>query len=469
MFQFTSKAKILAYVLIALGAVSLIIGFTSVPGDHHAEGHDTEMHADAGHGDAHAEDAHHDDAHHGEEHAEEGHGDTHAAAVDHGDLHDDHAAHDEHAAHADHALHQQQNRPWSAFLVNTIFFLAMGIGTIFFLMIQYVARAGWTVGMFRIFEAVGLFVAIPLIGMLVIIFAGVADVHHIWHWMADGIMDKGSKNYDSIIAGKAGYLNDTFFIIRAVVYAAVWFGVIYLVRKNSLKEDQEGGTKRYHKIFKIAAFFTVFYGVTSSTSAWDWIMSIDTHWFSTLFGWYTFAGMFVTALATLNLLVVFLRYNGYTPWLNENHQHDLAKFMFAFSIFWTYLWFSQFMLIWYSNIPEEVTYYMQRFGQYNTLFLIMVAMNFIAPVLLVMSRDSKRVMGLVSFTAVIVLVGHWLDHFIMIMPGSVGEYYGFGWAEIGGFMLYAGLFILVVFRNLANAPLLQKNHPMVVESKHFTL
>lgn len=511
MFQFTSKAKILAYVLIVLGAISLVIGFTSVPGDHHEGGHDTEeQHHDGAHeehgddhaaatheggelfamndqtdegheseeahaeGDAHAEEAHAEEAHseemHAEEehHAEESHDDhaEHAAAA-HGDDHHGDAHHD--AAHAEHAHHQQQNRPWSAFMVNTIFFLAIGLGTVFFLMIQYVARAGWTVGINRVMEAVGLFVIVPLIGMLILVFTGVADMHHIWHWMQDGIMDPASEHYDAIIAGKEAYLNDTFFIIRAVIYAAVWYGVIVLVRRHSLKEDQEGGTARYYKIFKIAAFFAVFYAVTSSTSAWDWIMSIDTHWFSTLFGWYTFAGMFVTALAALNLLVVFLRYNGYTPWLNENHQHDLAKFMFAFSIFWTYLWFSQYMLIWYSNIPEEVTYYMQRFDQYNTLFLTMVAMNFIAPVLLVMSRDSKRVMGLVTFTATIVLVGHWLDHYVMIMPGSVGEFYGFGWAEIGGFLLYAGLYILIVFRNLSKAPLLQKNHPMVTESKHFSL
>ncbi len=455
----------------ALGAISLIIGFTSNPSGHHEDGHATEMHADADHGDTHAEhleaaQSESDDhaEHHGDDHADD-HGDAHAAASH--DAHgDDHGGHD---AHAEHAHHQQQNRPWAAFMVNTIFFLAIGLGTIFFLMIQYVAKAGWTVGLNRVMESVGLFVIIPLIGMLILVLTGVADIHHIWHWMQDGIMDPASDHYDSIIAGKEAYLNDTFFIIRSVVYAAVWYLVIRLVRKHSLKEDAEGGTKRYHKIFKIAAFFVVFYGVTSSTSSWDWIMSIDTHWFSTLFGWYTFAGMFVTALAALNLLVIFLRYNGYMPWINENHQHDLAKFMFAFSIFWTYLWFSQFMLIWYSNIPEEVTYYMQRFGQYNTLFLIMVAMNFIAPVLLVMSRDSKRVMGLVSFTAVIVLVGHWLDHYIMIMPGSVGAFYGFGWAEIGGFLFYSGLYIFIVFRNLAKAPLLQKNHPMATESKYFSL
>lgn len=465
MFEFTSKAKILAFVLIAVGAISLAIGFGTAGGDHHEDGHATEMHAEAAHTD-HAADHHEDHAvvEHGEEHA-----DMHAEAAGHDDHASNDAAHDEHAAHAEHAHHQQMNRPWSAFFVNTFFWLAVGLGTVFFLMIQYVARAGWTVGLNRVFEAVGLFVIVPLIGLLIIVLAGVADVHHIWHWMQEGIMTPGTDNYDPIIAGKEGYLNDTFFIIRTVVYTAVWFGVMKLVRKNSLAEDLEGGTARYKKNFKLAAFFVVFYGVTSSTSAWDYIMSIDTHWFSTLFGWYTFVGMFVSALAVLNLLIVFLRFNGHLPWINENHQHDMAKFMFAFSIFWTYLWFSQFMLIWYADMPEEVTYYMQRFGQYNTMFLIMVALNFIAPVLLVMSRDSKRVMGLVTLTASIVVVGHWMDHFIMIMPGSVGEYYGFGWAELGGFLLYAGLFILVVFRNLAKAPLLQKNHPMVGESKHFSL
>ena len=435
MFVFTKKAKLFATALTLVGLVMMVIGFNS-GGHDEATSHDahaTEAHADhaaATHGEevhaaaAHAEESHAEEAHGEEAHAEE----AHAA--------DAHAAHAE--GHGGHEDHGAANRPWAALLVNTIFFLGIGIGTLFFLAIQYAAQAGWSAGILRVMEAVALYVGIPLLGMLFLVITGTMGMHHVWHWMQDGIMDPTSANYDSIIAGKEGYLNDGFFALRTVAYLVIWAGAAYLLRRNSLKEDQlpEGQTMFFTQR-KLAATFIVLYAVTSSTSAWDWIMSIDTHWFSTLFGWYTFAGMFVTALTVLNVLVMFLRVNNYLPWVNDNHQHDLGKFMFAFSVFWTYLWFSQYMLIWYSNIPEEVPYYMARFGEFKPLFITMVVLNFLMPVLVLMSRDSKRIMGFILLAAVFVLAGHWMDHYIMIMPGSVGYHYGFGWVEIGGFLFYA--------------------------------
>jgi hypothetical protein len=468
MFVFTKKAKLFAMTLTLVGLVMMVIGFNT--SGHEAESHDahaTEMHATEAHAEhaeeahvAHAEEAHDEamDAPHAEE--------AEAAHAEHGaEAHGEEAHAEGHGGHEDHGA---ANRPWSAFLVNTIFFLGIGIGTLFFLAIQYAAQAGWSAGILRVMESVALFVGIPLMGMLFLAITGNMDMHHIWHWMQDGIMDETSPNYDAIIAGKEGYLNDTFFTLRTVAYLVIWAGAAFLLRRNSLKEDAlpEGQTMFFTQR-KLAATFIVLYAVTSSTSAWDWIMSIDTHWFSTLFGWYTFAGMFVTALTVLNVLVMYLRVNNYLPWVNDNHQHDLGKFMFAFSVFWTYLWFSQYMLIWYSNIPEETPYYLARFGEYKTLFITMLVLNFIMPVLVLMSRDSKRIMGFILMAAVFVLAGHWMDHYIMIMPGSVGYHYGFGWVEIGGFLFYAGLLLYVVQRNLAAAPLRMKNHALIHESKLF--
>lgn len=431
MFEFTSKAKLTALIFIGVGIVSLIIGFLQAPATF----------ADMNQFDSH-----------------------HAASLEYlgtemggGDV-DDHALH---------ALHQMQTRPWAALFQNAFFFLAIGLGSIFFLAIQYVASVGWSVVLNRLMEAVGLYMVFPAIVIVLIIIAGGAHMHHIWHWMEPGISDPTASNFDSIIAGKSAYLNFWFFLARSIFYILGWFLAVRMFRKLSLQEDQIGGLELHKKQFKNAAIFTVFFAVTSSMAAWDWIMSIDTHWFSTLFGWYTFSGIFVSSLAGLALLTSYLKIKGYLNEVNENHLQDLGKFVFAFSIFWTYLWFSQYMLIWYSNIPEEVTYYMQRFDEYKTATITALALNFLVPFLLILPRESKRNLGLVALASIIVLIGHWIDHFVMIMPGSIGPYFGLGFAEVGGFLFFFGLYIYVVFTNLSKASLMQKNHPIYKESQYF--
>jgi len=468
MFEFSSKTKQLAIALTVVGAILWIVGFamngsSSHEADHGHDAHATEQHAEASH-DTHAEHDGHAEAGH-DAHGEEAHGD--------GDTHDAHAdeshetAHGDHDAHAEHEAHQIANRPWSALYVAAIFFLGLGLGQLFFLGIQYVAQAGWSAGLLRVMEAQAFAIVIPLIFILIISFLGFGHVHHMFHWMVEGIDVPGHPNYDPIIAEKTGFLSPLFFSIRAIIYMVGWIWAAKMLRKNSLLSDTGDGVAMWKKNRGVAAAFTVFYAVTSSTSAWDFIMSIDTHWFSTLFGWYTFAGMFVSSFAALILITLYLKGKGLMEWVNENHLHDLGKFMFAFSVFWTYLWFSQFMLIWYADIPEEVTYYMQRFDQYKVPFFVMLVLNFLLPVLAVLSRPAKRVPGTVIMAAFFVLVGHYMDHYVMIMPGTVGDHYGFGLLELGAILFFAGMFIYVVLSSLAKAPLLHKNHPMITESKYF--
>ncbi|MGB0508507.1 MAG: quinol:cytochrome C oxidoreductase [Schleiferiaceae bacterium] len=481
MFEFSTKAKQLAIGLTVVGAILWVVGFamngsSSHEADHGHDAHATEMQADAGH-DAHAEEAHdaHAEAHGAEahdahaEHENDYPGEAHASMIestyesDHADAHGAEA----HDAHAEHVHHQRQNRPWSALYVAAIFFLGLGLGQLFFLAIQYIAQAGWSAGLLRVMEAQAFTIIIPLIVIALITFLGLGHVHHMFHWMVEGINIEGHENYDEIIAGKRGFLNPTFFIIRVLVYIGGWVWAARMLRKNSLLSDSGDGVEMWKRNRKVGAIFTVFYAVTSSTSAWDLIMSIDTHWFSTLFGWYTFAGMFVSSFAATILVTLYLKSKGLLEWVNDNHIHDLGKFMFAFSVFWTYLWFSQFVLIWYANIPEEVTYYMQRWDQYKVPFFTMLSLNFIFPVLAILSRPAKRVPGTLVMAALFVLVGHYMDHYVMIMPGTVGDQYGFGLVELGPILFFAGLFIYVMLSNLAKAPLLHKNHPMMVESKHF--
>lgn len=418
-FTIPSKLKTLSYALIAIGVFALIYGFFIADYSHHD----------------HAYDAHH-------------------AAAEH---HDDHAHHD----------HRAENRPWAALLVNNIFFLGISLGALFFLAVQYAAQAGWSVGVKRVMEAIALFLPIPGVIMLIIVIAGVfLHGNHLWHWTADGIMDKESPNYDYLIAGKQGYLNPFFFFIRSLIYIIGWTVAAIYLRKISIEGNAAGNFDWWKKNFKLSAAFIVFFAVTSSTAAWDWIMSIDTHWFSTLFGWYSFASYFVSAITVIALVTIYLKSQGYMEWVNQNHLHDLGKFMFAFSIFWSYLWFSQYMLIWYSNIPEEVTYYMPRFTEFKAPFMTMLVLNFLFPVLVLMGRGSKRQNGFIVTAGIAILLGHWLDFYNMIMPGTVGALWGIGFMEIGLLLGYSGLFILVVARNLAKAPLLMEHHPMRVESQH---
>ena len=201
--------------------------------------------------------------------------------------------------------------------------------------------------------------------------------------------------------------------------------------------------------------------------SWDWIMSVDPHWYSTLFGWYVFASFFVSGITVITLITLYLKSKGLLEQVNKSHIHDLAKFMFGISIFWTYLWFSQFMLIWYSDIPEEVTYFITRIEHYNLPFFGMVAMNFLFPLLILMNADFKRLTWVIVMAGVVILAGHYLDFYNMIMPATVGDQWFIGVSEISSVLFFLGLFIFVVFTALTKAPLVSEGNPYIEESKHF--
>jgi hypothetical protein len=365
------------------------------------------------------------------------------------------------------------DRAWANLLLSNFYFLAVALAATFFLALQYVAEVGWSVQLTRVFQAIGTFIPYAGVGMLIIFVFG---HHHLYEWthaefyqkfLADG--KTPNPDYDEILVGKSGYLNIPFFITRMVVYVIIWSGLTYLLRKESLLEDIDGDIKRHKKMIKYSAIFLVTFAITSSTSAWDFIMSLDPHWFSTLFGWYTFMGLFVSGLAVMSLFTVYLKKNGYLENVNENHLHDLGKYMFAFSIFWTYLWFAQFMLIWYANLPEEITYFMARFGHYKWLFIANVLINFFIPFLTFMKRDSKRRLNLILIIGVIIFCGHWIDVYLMIMPATIGQEWHIGIPEIGTTLGFAGAFIWVVLHSLSKTPMVPQKHPMMGESLHFHL
>ena len=347
-------------------------------------------------------------------------------------------------------------------LINGFFFFALGLGALFFLALAYATETGWYASVKRVIEAVAGFlptgIAIFAFVLLVITFM---DGAHIYLWM-----DPETVANDEIIQGKSVYLNKPFFWFRTLVYFAVYLIFLNGFKKRSLEEDRIGGTELHFKNYKKGATFLVFFAVFSSTSSWDWLMSIDVHWFSTLFGWYTFAGMWCSTMVVLVLTTLYLKKQGYLEKVNDSHIHDLGKWTFAISFLWSYLWFSQFMLIWYANIGEEVTYYVMRIENFKFLYFAMFVINFAFPMLILMSRDAKRNAGILTFVGLIILAGHWLDVYIMVSAGSLGANAKIGLLEVGMAILVAGIFIAVILKNLTKAPLTPVNHPFLDESMH---
>lgn len=363
--------------------------------------------------------------------------------------------------------HQILPRVLGSSLVSSFFFFSIGLGALFFLALAYATETGWYATVKRLIEGIAGFLPYG-IGLMILVFIAISATKggDIYSWMNPEYTTPGGEHYDEIIEGKTGYLNMLFWWIRTLVYLGTYYIFWIGFRKRSLEEDRVGGTEIHFKNYKKGALFLVFFAVFSSTSSWDWIMSIDVHWFSTLFGWYVFAGMWCSAMTVLVLLTLYLKKQGYLPKVNESHIHDIGKWTFATSFLWSYLWFSQYMLIWYANIPEETVYHLARIENYQVLYFTMFIINFAFPMLLLMSRDAKRHSGILTFVGLIILSGHWLDVYMMVAPGTLGVNGTIGLIEIGMVLLLAGAFIRIVLVNLTKAPLTPVNHPFLDESIH---
>ena len=348
-------------------------------------------------------------------------------------------------------------RFWANLLLNNYYFLALSLGGAFFVSVHAMGESGWHTSIQRVPEAMSSFV--PVAGVLMLI-TFIFGIHHLYHWTH-------KEELDPILKGKSAYLNLPFFYIRFFVYYAVWTALTYFLRKTSVKLDTDDDIKYFKKQRILSSVFVVFFAISSSTSAWDWLMSIDAHWYSTLYGWYIFSGLLVSTLAVIILILIFLKNQGYMKHVNKEHMHDLGKYLFAFSILWMYLWFSQYLLQWYGNIPEETVYFVERRNHFNTLFFANLIMNFLLPLLILMARNAKRMDLILGIAAVIIFAGHWLDYYLAIMPGIAGEDAHIGFFEIGLTVGYAGIFLMVVFYMLTKASLIPVNHPYFKESLEY--
>jgi hypothetical protein len=352
-------------------------------------------------------------------------------------------------------------------MYNTIFWTLICNASMFFICATTLAMGGWQMTFRRVAEAISTLV--PVFGSitLVILFYVMATGNHeIYHWL-----DSKQVAADEVLKGKSGFLNVKFFIVWSILAVGFWSLLGWRMRKISSQADIEpmdfnSGNAYLWKNTVTASLFIVWFALTiGSTLPWLWLMSIDAHWYSTMYSWYVFASSFVAGMALITLWVIYLKNKGYLEYTNQEHLHDLGKFIFAFSIFWTYLWFSQYMLIWYSNQPEETVYFKGRVqGPYKGIFFLNIIINFVCPLLILMKRSSKRNYTLMTFMAVLILFGHWIDFYQMVMPGISKEHVSLGWFDFGILALFIGLMIHFVGRALASKPLIAKYNPFLKES-----
>jgi hypothetical protein len=311
-------------------------------------------------------------------------------------------------------------RFWSNFLQNSVYFTGIAFTATFFLCAQITAFAGWNVVVKRVWEAMGMFMLVGLV-LMGILAAGVwGHFHHLYHWNTPGITEIGNPLYDKIIAGKKAFLNPTFYTVGVMLFLGIWYYWATNLRRVSMEQDaaETIDFSYYKKSRKWAASFLPLGGFLSTVFIWQSTMSVDPHWYSTMFAWYGMISMLLGAISLTIMLIIYLKSKGYMEYVTREHLHDIGKFLFGISVFWSYLWFDQFMLIWYSNNGEETIYFKERMDHYPILFWGNLLMNFITPFLILMRNDTKRKFGTLFFVSAIVFFGHWWDYFYMIKPGT---------------------------------------------------
>jgi hypothetical protein len=353
-------------------------------------------------------------------------------------------------------LLSDSSRGWANILLNNYFFLSLTIGATFFFCLQYITQSGWSAMFRRVPEAIMAYIPVAGIVMLLLFFG----VQHLYHWAHhDAVVN------DALIAHKSPYLNVPFFFIRIIIIFTAWFFLARHLRKLSLEEDSLGGLNYLEKIEFWSKVFIFVIALTFSVGAFDWIMSIEVHWFSTIFAFKSFASAFYHGTALIALIVIILHEQGYYKELNESHLLDFSRYLFGLSIIWGYLYFAQFMLIWFSNLPEETVYYASRWKNGWLIFFILnFAINWLIPFIVLLPQKLDKNIKVVKYIAIMLLAGMWIEQYELIMPG-ITKTPQFGIIEVGTLIGFAGLFILVTGRMLGKAPLIPKNHPYLEESQ----
>lgn len=356
------------------------------------------------------------------------------------------------------ALKMDPSRAWASFVMNHFYFMSLSLGGLFFAALQWLTGAMWSAPIRRLSESFSSYLPFVAVTFIILYFG----IGHLYSWSHMEHV-KG----DLVLEGKTGYLSTTFFVIRNLVAVVLWVIFAKILIGNSLAQDsQKGNNTLTEKNRKLAPAFMLVFGLSFTMASFDQIMSLDPHWFSTMFGVYCFAGLFYSILAATCLLTLFLRAKGkLNGILNDNHLHDLGKFMFAFTVFWAYIGFSQFMLIWYANLPEETEYFIRRFDHcwfYVSLFLLVG--KFLVPFFILAPRDAKRTPKILGSVAVFMLIAQWIDVMWMVQPEFFSTGPKFGLVEIGVTLGFIGVFGLFVSRFLAKHNIVAIGDPRLEES-----
>lgn len=355
-----------------------------------------------------------------------------------------------------------RDRFWINLLLNNFYFTSLALGGLFVMGIQAVSGAAWGSPYKRVALSMSTFLPVALVLMLVMLLGA----HTLYEWSHADLVAG-----DPILSKKVAYLNMPFFTGRLIGLFLIW--IIFSWKLISLhnKQDESGDLSYYGKIMKVGALFLLIFAFSFSFASFDWIMSLEPHWFSTIFAVYTFSGLFVSTIAFLIFMIYMGQKMGYFSFVTEDHYHDLGKFLLGFSTFWAYIWLSQFLLIWYSNIPEETQYFVLRQGHgwqyalYGNVFI-----NWVIPFFLLLPREKKRDKDFLFKVAALVLVGHWFDLYLMVAP-KVLHHHGIlhpaiSWVEVGFFIFFFALFVMWVSRALSKRDLISNKDPMVDEALH---
>jgi hypothetical protein len=349
-------------------------------------------------------------------------------------------------------------RAWSGFLVAAFYFLTIALGAAVFLAAMSVSNAAWSSVLKRVPEALTAYLPYGAAAMLAVL----AGAHDLYHWSHADAVAK-----DAVLQAKASYLNLPFFAARMGVFLGVWILFAYLLRRRSRRQDQDGdmGHTRGHK--KLSAGFLVVFAYTFTFASFDWLMSLEPHWSSTLYAFYNMAGVLVAGVAGITVATIVLRRRGLLPGVTEHHLHDLGKLLFAFCTFWAYLWISQYLLIWYANLSEEIPHLVRRTeGGWSLLFWLNVALGFVLPFFALLARRAKRVETHLLWVCGALFLGRFLDLTLLVAPANLPEHPGIGVSEVGTFAGLAALFVWAVWRGLRAAPLVARRDPYLEEGLH---